>query len=443
MNMDFRQFDYASLEDLRGDCIRMGLGLTFSENTGALSRPVSLGARTLPNCMAMHPMEGSDGEADGSPGELTARRYDRFSRGGAGLIWFEAVAVAPEARASKLQLWLHEGNLDAYRRLFENMMKAAAESRGQEPTVIMQITHSGRFSKPDGMPAPLPGCHDPYLDERFKVPKDLPVLTDGALEALEDRYAETARLAQRAGFHGVDLKACHRYLISELLSARTREGRYGGSFEGRTRFLLNVAEKVRSAVGKDFIVASRLNIYDGIPQPYGWGVDREDYKKPDYTEPKRLIAELIKRGVSLVNLTMGTPYYNPHVNRPYDKGSYVPDEHPLTGVTRLASGVAEIQREFPGLAVVGTGYSWLRRFAANFAAANVDAGNVTVAGFGREAFAYPDFAADILDSGEMKPEKCCIACGKCAELLRAGGPSGCVVRDGKVYAPIYRELCGK
>lgn len=441
--MNFQPFDFSGISILEGECAARGLRLAFSRNTGALARPVRVGKRTLPNSLAVHPMEGSDGEPDGSPGEFTARRYDRFARGGAGLLWFEAVAVVPEARASKRQLWLHEGNLDAYKRLFEDMMKAAAEQGGHEPLVIMQITHSGRFSKPQGAPAPLLGCHDPYLDERFHVPADLPALTDTQLEALEDRYAESAILAKRAGFHGVDLKACHRYLISELLSAHTREGRYGGSFEGRTRFLLNVAEKVRAAVGKDFILASRLNIYDGIPYPYGWGVDRDDFKKPDFSEPKRLIAELARRGVSLVNLTMGTPYYNPHVNRPYDKGGYVPDEHPLVGVARLISGAAEIQREFPGLAVVGTGYSWLRQYAANLAAANIEGGNATIAGFGREAFAYPDFAADILNSGGMRPEKCCIACGKCAELLRAGGPAGCVVRDGRVYAPIYRELCGQ
>jgi hypothetical protein len=140
---------------------------------------------------------------------------------------------------------------------------------------------------------------------------------------------------------------------------------------------------------------------------------------------------------------MGTPYYNPHVNRPYDKGSYVPDEHPLAGVARLASGIAELQREFPDVAMVGTGYSWLRHLSAPFAAANVEDGSVTVAGFGREAFAYPDFAADILDTGGLRPEKCCVTCGKCAELLRVGGPAGCVVRDAEVYAPIYVKLCTK
>lgn len=443
--MSFQKFHYADLTELAQDCDSLGLRLSFSKDTGALKKPVRVGWHVLPNSMAMHPMEGSDAEPDGSPGELTARRYDRFVRGGAGLIWFEAVAVEPRAKASARQLWINSGNADSYKRLFDAMMHVAREQYGpaHTPLVIMQLTHSGRFSKPEGKPAPILACHDPYLDERFKVPADYPVISDGELEALEDKFVEAAILAEKAGFHGVDLKACHRYLNSELLSAHTREGAYGGTFEGRTRFLLNIAGKVRGAVGRDFIIASRLNIYDGIPYPYGWGVDRQDVKKMDLSEPKRLVAALYEKGVGLVNLTMGTPYFNPHVNRPYDNGAYVPDEHPLMGVARLANGIAEIQQAFPEMKVVGTGYSWLRHFAANLAASAIEGGNVSIAGFGREAFAYPDFARDIMETGSMKKEKCCIACSKCAEILRAGGTAGCVIRDSEVYAPVYNALCGK
>ncbi|HWT27552.1 MAG TPA: flavin oxidoreductase/NADH oxidase, partial [Mobilitalea sp.] len=136
----------------------------------------------------------------------------------------------------------------------------------------------------------------------------------------------------------------------------------------------------------------------------------------------------------------GTPYYNPHINRPYDKGGYIPPEHPLEGVARLIGGIGEIQKAYPDMAVVGTGYSWLRQFSANLGAGVLENGLATFIGFGREAFAYPDFAKDILSQGQMEKNKCCIACGKCAELLRAGEKAGCVVRDSELYAPIYRTI---
>ncbi|MBZ0100502.1 MAG: hypothetical protein K8F30_15590, partial [Taibaiella sp.] len=149
------------------------------------------------------------------------------------------------------------------------------------------------------------------------------------------------------------------------------------------------------------------------------------------------------RGVKIINLTMGTPYYNPHVNRPYDKGGYIPPEHPLFGVARLTSGTGKIQKAVPGIAVIGTGYSWLRQFSPYLAAGTLEKGLATLIGYGREGFAYPGFAKDILNGGSLKKDKCCIACSKCTEIMRAGGTSGCVVRDAKVYAPIYRQCCMK
>lgn len=443
--MDFKAFNYTDLDELKKDIEALGLKLDFSDDTSVLGEQVKIGNRVIPNSLAFHPMEGCDGNADGSPSDLTYRRYERFARGGAGLIWFEAVAVVPEGRANPRQLWIYKENAKEFKKLFDKIMSDAYDEFGSEfnPVCIMQLTHSGRFSKPEGKPAPILACHNPYFDKAHNVDPDLPVITDDELERLEDIFADAAVLAKEAGFHGVDVKCCHRYLNSELLSSFTREGKYGGSFEGRTRFLLNVIDKIRARLGKDFIVTTRMNVYDGIPYPYGWSVDKEDYKKYDLTEPLKLVGLLYERGVRLINFTMGTPYYNPHVNRPYDKGGYIPDEHQLIGVARMVNGVAEIQKAYPDMAVVGTGYSWLREFSPYLAAANKKNGNVTIVGYGRQAFAYPDFAKDILNNGGLKKEKCCIACGKCTEIMRAGGTPGCVVRDAKFYAPIYKQYCSK
>ena len=440
-----KEFNYCSLEQINDEIKSLGLDLHLSNSIELLKRTVEIDNFIIPNSMAVHPMEGCDGEADGSPGELTIRRYERFARGGAGLIWFEAVAVVPEGKANPRQLMIDRNNISKFQKLYQLMTDNARSVYGDgfRQVFIMQLTHSGRYSKPEGKSAPIIACHNPYLDAAQKIDEGLPVISDDDLERLEDEYVKSALLAKEAGFQGVDVKCCHRYLNSELLSCFTRKGRYGGTFEGRTRFLLNIIDKIRDRLGKGFIVTTRMNSYDAIPYPYGWGTDKQDHAKYDMTEPIELVKLLYKRGVRLVNLTMGNPYYNPHVNRPFDKGPYVPQEHPLFGVARLITGIGEVQKAVPEMAVIGTGYSWLRQFSANLAAGTLEKGLASIIGFGRESFAYPDFPRDIAENGFMVKDKCCIACGKCSEIMRAGGTPGCVIRDSKLYAPVYKQFAAK
>jgi len=264
------------------------------------------------------------------------------------------------------------------------------------------------------------------------------VISDEQLEELEDRFVEAAELASEIGFDAVDIKSCHRYLNSELLSAFTREGNYGGSFDNRTRFLVNIVDKIKQSLGDAIDVTLRLNVYDAIPYPYGWGVDKDDYRKPDLSEPIQLVKILHNKGVKMVNITCGNPYYNPHVNRPYDSGPYIPPEHPLEGVARMLGVAKAIQDNVPDMAVLSSGLTWLRHLSPHVAAGGIKEGWFRIAGFGRMAFAYPDFARDLLEKGALNEKKCCIACGKCSEIMRDGGKAGCVIRDAKIYAPIYR-----
>lgn len=437
--MRFKKFDYSNLEEIIKEIQMLGLDIYLSDKFDVFNKTFDIQGHIAPNRLVVHPMEGADSNPDGSPGELTIRRYERFAKGGAGIIWFEAVAVVPEARTSPRQLWINRTNADKYKQLMEVIVRNAQQEFGANhiPLCIMQLTHSGRFSKPEGKAAPIIAAHNPFLDARYGIDEDFPVIEDDELERLEDVFVEAAVLAKQAGFHGVDVKACHRYLNSELLSAYTRKGRYGGEYENRTRFLINVVDKIKERLGDNFIVSTRLNIYDGIPFPYGWGVDKCDYLKYDLTEPLKLVKQLYDRGVKIINITMGTPYYNPHVNRPFDKGEYVPEEHPLEGVARMISGAGEIQKAVPGIAVAGTGYSWLRHFSPYVAAGALENGLATFIGYGRQSFAYPDFAKDIIQNGWLKKEKCCIACGKCTEIMRAGGTAGCVIRDSEIYGPVY------
>lgn len=400
-------------------------------------------------------MEGCDGDALGRPDKLTVRRYERFAAGGAGLIWAEAIAVVEEGRANPRQLWLHQGSKEAFAAMVRRAKEKAAEANGagHRPVMIAQLTHSGRYSKPGPAPKPIIPQRDPYRDpmtpqpkpnpnRKSKISDDWPLVTDEYLDQLQDAYVEAARIAFEAGFDAVDIKSCHGYLINELLACHNRPGKYGGPFENRTRFLLEVIDRIHGELGDEARIVTRLGIYDAIPYPYGWGVDKNDYTRPDLTEPKRLIALLRQRGVRLINITIANPYYNPHVGRPFNEpivGGYAEPEHPLVGVARLVRLTGKMQREFPDVAFVGTGYSWLRTLFANVGAANKTNGLVTLVGAGRMGFAYPDFARDIIRDGRMYPEKVCIGCSACTQIMRDNGRTGCVIRDNETYGPIFRR----
>jgi len=452
------EFRLKRIEDIKQLSSQLGVRIDAIEDVSILAEPVDLGPSwpVIPNSLAVHPMEGCDGDPQGRPGKLTLRRYERFAAGGAGLIWVEATAVVPEGRANPRQLWLHQDNKDSFATMVKRIRETAAESqtgptKSHRPVIVLQLTHSGRYSNPAGTRHPIIPGRCPYRDAlipqqkptdhaKSKIPDDWPIVTDEYLVQLQQAFVTAARLAFEVGFDGVDIKSCHGYLINELLSAHRRQGRYGGSFEGRSRFLLEVIDKIHNELGPQVPITTRLGIYDGIPYPYGWAVDKNDYTKPDLTEPKKLIALLAKRGLKLINITAANPYYNPHVGRPFNQpivGGYDEPEHPLVGVARLINLAGEVQKEFPDIAIVGTGYSWLRTLLPHVAAASKANGLVTLVGAGRMAFAYPDFARDILIHGRLDPDRVCVSCSACTQIMRDKGMTGCVVRDHKVYGPIF------
>ncbi|MDZ7374842.1 MAG: hypothetical protein ONB23_12870, partial [candidate division KSB1 bacterium] len=310
------RFKFPTLQHLLEKAEQLGLDLPCSDRIELLFQPVNIAGHRLPNRFAVHPMEGFDADETGSPGELTVRRYRRYASGGSALIWFEATAVVPEARSNPRQLHIHRSNVDEFKRLVEATRRSAYQR--QELFLVLQLTHSGRYSKPEGKPRPIIAHHSPILDPQLGLPPDYPLITDDELDRLQDRFVEAARLALEAGFDAVDIKACHRYLVSELLASFTRENsRYGGSFENRTRFLRETAARILSEV-KGIVVTSRLSVYDAHPYPYGWGVAPGEEPRPDLSEPKELIRRLKELGYPILNVTAGNPYYNPHVNRPYD-----------------------------------------------------------------------------------------------------------------------------
>jgi 2,4-dienoyl-CoA reductase-like NADH-dependent reductase (Old Yellow Enzyme family) len=366
---------------------------------------------------------------------LTSRRYKRFAESGAGLIWFEAVAVQEDAKTSPRQLMISEKNADDYKRLVETVKNIA----GDDTKLVIQLTHSGRFSKP-----PVIACHNETLNTRMRLDPDYPCVSDDYLKRLEDTFESAAYLAYQAGFDAIDVKACHRYLFAELLGAYNRAGEYGGPYENRTRIFTNTIKKIKQRLGKSAPVVSRLGISDVIPYPDGFGMAAggDDPYRVDLTESIKLIGDINRLGVNLVNITMGTPYYNPHINRPYDynAGRTASPSHPLVNLGNFINHIGEVQKIYPDMSFVGTGYSYLRHFAIGAAAYSLENKLASAIGFGRGAFAYRGFARDMI-AGFMDSAKCCLACSRCTEIMRAGGTTGCPIRDSEVYMPIYKKYC--
>jgi 2,4-dienoyl-CoA reductase-like NADH-dependent reductase (Old Yellow Enzyme family) len=459
-----RYFNYRSADDLRSDIAARKVAVALADDILTLLEPLSIAGRTIGNRMAVHPMEGCDGTPDGNPGELTFRRWQRFGAGGAKLIWGEATAVLTEARANPRQLVINETTAPQLEALLRETRSAHRDRFGRDDDLLigLQLTHSGRWSYPQ----PLIARHSRTLDLLKHLDANSPLLDNTYLERLVEHYATAARLARDIGFDFVDIKQCHTYLLNELLAARTRDGPYGGSFENRTRFVREVIAAIKRDCGDSLILASRLNVYDGpryhgepgqsgAPDPEhdnaGWGVSTTDGVSPDLDEPLRLVQVLAESGASIINVTLGSPYFNPHIGRPFERApvdGYDPPEHPLTGVERHFHLTAAVQERFPDLAVIGTGYSWLRHYAANAGAANAAAGRVTMMGLGRGALAYPDFAADLMERGVMSDRKACIGVSYCTALMRAKNndlgqfPAGCVPRD-PIYADEFKLAQGR
>jgi 2,4-dienoyl-CoA reductase-like NADH-dependent reductase (Old Yellow Enzyme family) len=466
-----RYFKFKTLGDLETESRRLGIDLRFSSDFSPLFRPVAVGPLRAGNALCVQPMEGCDGTLDGRPGDLTLRRYRRFGAGGAQLIWGEAAAVIEEGRANPRQLLINDHTAAGLELMLGECRASHREAFGSDSDLVvgLQLTHSGRYS----YRRPLLAFHDPLLDPYTlvdrtggqRVDATYPLLEDGYLHRLPEHYVAAARLAFRIGFQFVDIKQCHRYLLSELLAARNRPGPFGGSLENRTRLARDIITRIRSEI-PGLMVATRLNVYDGIPYRKGagssageptpwrapvesaWGVRADNPLEPDLTEPLAWIAEMHRLGVALVNVSMGNPYATPHVIRPFEyppPDGYETPEHPLLGVDRHFRLAAEVQAAFTDLPVVGSGYSYLQEFLFHAASANLRDRRITLVGVGRAALPHPDFARQLWEHGRLDRKRVCRTFSYCTALMRAKHnelgqyPTGCPPFDKEVYGPIWEE----
>lgn len=426
---------------------------------GALARPITVHGRELANRFACHPMEGWDGTEDGRPTDLTLRRWRNFGRSGAALVWGgEAFAVQRDGRANHRQLYLepsHDTVADLAA-LLAALREGAAEM-GVSPSaqfVGLQLTHSGRFSRPEGPPAPQIAFAHPVLTEKYPYMASAHVLTDDELEAIGDNYVRAAQFAQQAGFDFVDVKCCHGYLLHELLGARARPGPYGGDFAGRTRLFERIVAGIRSAC-PGLPIGVRLSLADivpfekdpdtgvgrpmttALPYEHGFGVDPRQPTQFDFAEPLALLRRFVELGIELVNVSLGSPYWNPHLQRPAaypPSDGYQPPDDPLRFVKQHLDAVQAVKAAVPALKYVGTGYTYLQEWLGHVAQHEVAAGHTDFVGLGRMLLSYPELPHDLLAGRDVQKKRICRTFSDCTTGPRNGMVSGCYPLD-----PFYKQ----
>jgi 2,4-dienoyl-CoA reductase-like NADH-dependent reductase (Old Yellow Enzyme family) len=442
-----------------------------------LAAPIDLdGVGRVGNRWCIHPMEGWDGTPAGEPSEHTIRRWRNFGLSGAKLIWGgEAFAVQADGRANPNQLALVDGDVEragrGLRALLDTLTAAHRERFGgttDDLLVGLQLTHSGRFCRPYDKKKlePRIAYHHPLLDRKFNIAPDddSVVITDDYIRRLIDNYVTAAKLAQQIGFRFVDVKQCHGYLGHEFLSARTRPGPYGGPpLANRTRFAREIIEGIRAEC-PGLAIGVRLSAFDqpsfhpdptrgggngklgpgvpddfsaSLPYHFGFGCSESNPLEMDLSEPVSFINDLAAMGVTLINASCGSPYYNPHIQRPAmfpPSDGYQPPEDPLIGVARQIDAVRQLKQSCPNSVFVGTGYTYLQEYLPHVAQAVVRDGWTDFVGLGRLVLSYWDCPADILEGRGMQAKKICRTFSDCTTAPRNGIISGCYPLD-----PHYKD----
>jgi 2,4-dienoyl-CoA reductase-like NADH-dependent reductase (Old Yellow Enzyme family) len=453
---------------LRRRLVELGLSLPVddtplaAESGSPLAQSMEVAGFTVGNRWCVHPMEGWDANRDGSPSAHTLRRWRNFGASGAKLIWGgEAAAVRPDGRANPNQVLATAENRAGLAALLDELRAVHQQEFGALDGLFvgLQLTHSGRFARPNDhhRSEPRIACHHPLLDAKFHIdPNDDSIVwTDAELDALVDDYVAAARVARDVGFHFVDVKACHGYLLHELLSARRRPGRYGGDLAGRSRLLTTIIDRIRDEL-PSLAVGVRLSVFDAVPfvtsretgrpmdyqrlLPYehGFGVAADDPLRIDLTEPLALMRTLVARGVAIINVTGGSPYYCPHVQRPAlfpPIDGYQPPEDPLVGVWRQIDVVRQCKVALPEVPLVGSGFSYLQEFLPHVAQAAVRQGWTDFVGLGRMMLANPRLPADVLAGRPVERKRICRTFSDCTTAPRSGLVSGCYPLD-----PYYKQL---
>ncbi len=481
-----------TVDEFRRHIASLGIDLPCEDqiatgNSSPLTQPidgVTINGKRIGNRWAIHPMEGWDGTTTGGVTEEMLRRWERFGESGAKLIYGgEAMAVRPDGRANPNQIIITEENKAGIASLRETLVKAHQERYGKTDDLVIgfQLTHSGRFCKPNDKKRmePRVAFRHPILDRKFNVTSDAQMFTDSEIEELIQCYIRAAQIAWDVGADFVDIKHCHGYLLHEFLGAHTRPGKFGGSFENRTRILRDIVAGIRAS-GNKIELGVRLSAFDFVPfkpdpalsQPgklgpgipedysnclpyrYGFSVNPNNPVDYDLTETFQFAELCSQLGVKILNLSAGSPYYNPHIQRPAaypPSDGYQPAHDPLIDVARQLNVVRQLKTHLNkkltpnskllAPILIGTAYSYLQEYLPHVAQYVVRNGWTDMVGLGRMVLSYPNILAEAVEKGSITPKQICRTFSDCTTAPRNGMISGCYPLD-KYYSakPEFQQL---
>lgn len=355
--------------------------------------------KVVKNRLVAQAMEINSAIDDGGVGPEIIERYGKLSRGGWGIVFVEAVSITDEYMARENGLLLTRKNLDGFKRLVDSFKKIDDKS-----LIMFQLTHSGRQS------GDLTNRIKAYEDED----ETIPMVTIEELEIIREQFLEAAELSKETGADGVDIKACHGYLLGELLRPKNLRGDgYGGDAVGRANLLSSIISSIKADFG-DLVIGTRVSIYEGIRG--GCGTGGPDEVIEELGDMLDILSHIVKAGADFLNISAGIPPVTPSLTRPDVNSAFNLYHH-----FRYAKVVKEA---FPDVAVIGSAYSSGMENSGSLAGENIEKGYTDFAGFGRQNLAdplYPKKLAQAPDTVDY-----CVLCGGCSGLLKKQKPVYCV-----------------
>ena len=377
--------------------------------------PLQIKNKTIPNRLLAQAMEGNDCENSGQPSQRTINRYEKLAEGKWGTVFIEAVSVTESSIARINGMIINKKNLDSIKRLID-----VFKNRSKESVILMQITHSGKFSGTFSEKVSL----TPQDESRY--------ISCDEIEQIRDQFINAGLLAEQAGADGIDIKMCHGYFGGEMLRpSNIRNDEWGTSLENRTRFLREVTKGIKSYVNEtSFILGSRLSLYEGIKG--GCGTSGPDEIIEDFNEMFSVIKLMDELGMDYVNVSAGIPAVTGTITRPVEPSKYLVLHH-----LRYAKIVKDmIKKENLKLKVMGSAYSTLKDEAINVANDMLCRDYTDLCGFGRQTFADPLTPKKLLSGENIN---WCILCSGCSKLMIAQINDGCIIYD-DYYKQLNKDL---
>ncbi|MEX2717587.1 MAG: hypothetical protein Q6353_022640 [Candidatus Sigynarchaeum springense] len=382
-----------------------------SNKVATLASPLKLDQITIPNRLVAQPMERSAGTESGDFTPTLVDEYISLAKGHWGVLHLEAMTVMPAYKSRKGQLVASANTRGSLEALLRKMRAIAPDTM-----YVVQLTVPGVVAG-EGLPRTtiIPAVHE--ADPAIKL------LSDVEIDDLLESFKRAIDITIDAGVDGIDIKACHGYLGVEFLRPQnTRQGKYGGSFENRTRFhkelVIHAREAARLAGKERFLLGSRISVAEYIAGGVGTA-GPEEYIE-DLGEVKSFVTNLCDWGANFVNITAGIPATQPEVTRPSKNVPWGIYNH-FRLTKAIKDHLASVGKH---PAVIGSAYTMLGKDLPRIATKNILDGAVDLIGLGRQVLADPEYPAKLFAGMDDEIHRC-TGCGSCALLLRQQRHVGC------------------